>query len=238
MRLLARFHIWLSWLIAAPLLLWTISGLVMAAKPVEETRGDSYRKTAQERPLPPGWLAAQLIEGEDRPVEMRTRMQGNSVVTSAIYSDGKIERYFARSGEPVPEIDMAAARTIVAMHIKGGDRIDSVTFYDGKNPPSDLRRAIPVWQVTLADGTHVYVGRESGAIEAIRTRWWRIYDTFRGLHIMDVQTREDSINAVLVAITALTLLMVLLGAPLLFRRHRVSKTAPATAERTHDGAEA
>ena len=36
MRRLARWHIWLGWLIGVPLLLWTFSGLWMVARPIEE----------------------------------------------------------------------------------------------------------------------------------------------------------------------------------------------------------
>ena len=40
---LARWHIWLGWLVGVPLLLWTLSGLVMVARPIEEVRGTSLR---------------------------------------------------------------------------------------------------------------------------------------------------------------------------------------------------
>ena len=35
-----RWHIWLAWFAAIPILLWTISGLVMVARPIEEVRGE------------------------------------------------------------------------------------------------------------------------------------------------------------------------------------------------------
>ncbi len=233
MGVLAKLHIWLGWLIAVPLLIWTISGLVMVARPSEQVRGEDYRKNAQPRPIPAGWLAAQLIEGEDRPVELRTRMQGNSAVTSAIYADGKVERYFARSGEPVPEIDLAAARTIAAMEIKGGDDVTSITAFDAERPPAELRRAIPVWQVVLADGTRVYIGRDSGDIEAVRTGWWRLHDLMWGLHIMDLQGRKDTHHPLLVAFAALAVLMAMIGTVLMFRNRlnpAISPTTPAVAE--------
>ncbi|WP_066552673.1 PepSY domain-containing protein [Croceicoccus bisphenolivorans] len=228
MRILKSIHTWLGWLIAVPLLLWTISGLVMVAKPEAETKGEHYRLNAAARALPPGWLAAQLIEGEDRPVEMRTRMQGNSAVTSAIYSDGKIERYFAKSGEPVPEIDLAAARTIVAMEIAGGDKVDSVRFFEAENTPGDFGRKVPVWQVVLRDGTNVYVGRESGDIEAIRTPWWRTNETFRNLHTL----RGNVGNIKGLAYGLLAVLAILLLTSLTLRRREKSQLkadAPITA---------
>ncbi len=37
---LRRWHVWLGWVIAIPMLLWTLSGLVMVVKPIEEVRGE------------------------------------------------------------------------------------------------------------------------------------------------------------------------------------------------------
>lgn len=221
MRIMARLHSWLGWFLAIPLLFWTVSGLILADRPLDLTSGQELLKNAEARPLPPGWLAAQLIEGEDRPVEMRTRMQGNSVVTSAIYSDGKIERYFARSGEPVPEIDMAAARTIVAMEVTGGDAVQAVTFFDGTTPPDDFGRSAPVWQVVLEDGTHVYVGRESGAIEAVRTPSWRAAHDARAIHTLG----GNGADLRLAAYGVLVLLVIVLLTALAMRRHRSPRVA-------------
>lgn len=205
MRTMARIHILTGALLAVLALAWLASGLLLTARTETETRGDPYVRDPAPRALPPGWLAAQLIEGEDRPIEMRTRMQGNSVVTSAIYADGKVERYFAKSGEPVPEIDMAAARTIVAMDIAGGDKVASVTAFEADRAPAELGRKMPVWRVALQDGTNVYVGRETGAIEAIRTPWWRLHDKARIVHAMGGRaTLAGWLSLALLAIVLLT----------------------------------
>ncbi|HYC95567.1 MAG TPA: hypothetical protein VEB39_07705, partial [Sphingomicrobium sp.] len=37
---LRRWHVWLGWLVGLPFLFWTVSGLVMVAKPIEEVRGE------------------------------------------------------------------------------------------------------------------------------------------------------------------------------------------------------
>ncbi len=42
----ARWHIWLGWLIGVPLVMWTLTGLVMVARPIEEVRGDHLRESA------------------------------------------------------------------------------------------------------------------------------------------------------------------------------------------------
>jgi hypothetical protein len=42
-RNLTRIHLWLGWLIGIPLLFWTISGLWMVARPIEEVRGEQLK---------------------------------------------------------------------------------------------------------------------------------------------------------------------------------------------------
>src|SRR5699024_4402983 len=38
---LRRWHMWLGWLVGLPMLFWTVTGLVMVAKPIEEVRGEA-----------------------------------------------------------------------------------------------------------------------------------------------------------------------------------------------------
>jgi hypothetical protein len=98
--------------------------------------------------------------------------------------------------------------------------VATVKLFDAAHPPLDFRKAVAAWQVTLADGTHVYVGRDSGEIEAIRTPWWQYYDFMWGLHIMDLQTREDTSNPFLWLFGSLALGTSAMGAVLLFRRRK------------------
>ena len=102
----------------------------------------------------------------------------------------------------------------------------STTQYAAADVPFDFRRPLPVWQVALADGTHVYIGTETGQIEAVRTRWWRVFDFMWGLHIMDLQTREDTHHPVLVFFAALAGIGAMFGCILMFRRRRARTSVP------------
>ena len=53
MKRLAKLHIWLGWLVGVPILMWTITGLVMVAKPIEEVRGTICANMFQNAPCPP-----------------------------------------------------------------------------------------------------------------------------------------------------------------------------------------
>src|SRR5687768_13758318 len=59
---LRRWHVWLGWLVGLPFLFWTVSGLVMVAKPIEEVRGEHL--IAEPKPISiAGPLVAPNVEG-------------------------------------------------------------------------------------------------------------------------------------------------------------------------------
>ncbi|MEO7655229.1 MAG: hypothetical protein ABIS23_06045, partial [Sphingomicrobium sp.] len=94
------------------------------------------------------------------------------------------------------------------------------------DPPLDLRQPIAAWQVVMDDGTHFYVDATSGAVVAKRTAWWRFYDLMWGLHIMDLETREDAHNPLLIGFGLASLVMAviaLIQLPLTIRRKRKRK---------------
>lgn len=220
MRRFARWHIWLGWLVAIPLLLWTASGLLMVLRPIDEVRGTTLRL---KRPPQPMRVKLEAGGGDTLLREGRLLNQRGRSILLATYPDGTVARIDLTRGSSshLPPVDEAEARRAVAYAIKGGDRVDSVRFYPANAVPFDFRKPIPVWQVTLLDQTHVYVGRDTGEIEAVRTRWWRAFDFMWGLHIMDPVEREDTSHPLLIVTAALALLSILLGTFLLFRRRKV-----------------
>lgn len=228
MRQLARWHIWLGWLVAVPLLMWTITGLVMASRPIEEVRGEHLRLAASPPPLPPGAsYTVRLPAAPPKPIlQAVMRMDRSEPITQITYDDGSADRLDA-TGALLPPLSEADARAVVAGAIKGGDNAPSARLFGPRDVPVNFRRPIAVWQVMLSDGTHVYVGHRTGSIEAIRTPFWRIFDVMRGLHIMDLRDREDTHHPLLVLFAALALLAVLIGSVLLFRRRKARTSGTA-----------
>lgn len=228
MRRFARWHIWLGWLVGLPVLMWTVTGLVMVLTPIEEVRGNHLRIEAPPVPLPAGAeIAVALPPDANRPVQsVSTRMERGGIVTRIAYADGTSDRFRA-DGRRMDTFSEIEARLLVADEIRGGDRVLSATKFAAEDVPLDFRRPMPVWQVALEDGTHVYVGSETGQIEAVRTRWWRVFDFMWGLHIMDLQTREDTSHPVLILFAMLAVCGSLLGCVLMFRRRRAKRGAAA-----------
>ena len=76
------------------------------------------------------------------------------------------------------------------------------------------------YSARFADGTHVYLDDATGEVLARRTGQWRLYDVMWGLHIMDLQTRDDTHHPILIGFAALATIGALLGCTLLFRRRK------------------
>lgn len=224
MQKFAKWHIWLGWAAAIPLLLWTVSGLVMVAKPMDEVHGDYLRLENHDmpKPVPVAFgdnarkltiMGGQIMVQDGRPVLMTATPEGKPV------------RYALDTPELaiIPPVNEAKARDLAAKNIVGGRDLTSVKLYEDGKAPFDYRGASAVWQLTLKDGSHVYIGRDSGEIEVIRTPYWRLFDFMWGLHIMDPVEREDTHHPVLIISTILALITCIIGTVLLFRRRKAAK---------------
>ena len=208
-----RWHIWLAWVAAIPILLWTISGLVMVVRPIEEVRGEGLlNDPAPIRmlgpPIPP------LISGVAvQSLSLEQRAGGPRWVVRL--PDGKTRLADPRTGLLLPPLSANDARREVEARYAGKAAIQSVSRTAADNPPLELRRSVAAWQVAMTDGVHFYVDASSGQIVATRTGWWRFYDFMWGLHIMDPVTREDTHNPFVILFGIVALTMSVLGTILL-----------------------
>ena len=226
MRTLAKWHIWLGWLVGVPIVMWTATGLFMVSKPIEEVRGNHLRIDQPEVPLV---IEGSALATEDMQLkEMRAVMQDGRAVAILTTLDDITTRVDIATGQRIEPLGAEDARTLAANRIEGGDKVHSVTLFEANEVPFDFRRPLPVWQVALEDGTHVYVGRDTGEIEAVRTSWWRWFDFMWGLHIMDLSEREDTSHPILILFAALALIGSLFGSILMFRRRKARVKAPRT----------
>jgi hypothetical protein len=210
---LRRYHVWLGWLVALPFLFWTVSGLVMVAKPIDEVRGTNLLA-----PLKPIHFADTLVapQIEGLPVIAITlEPRAGGPRWEIDFADGQSRLADPLTGKLMPRLGAADAAREVTYRYTGQARVASTSRVDANSPPLELRKALNGWRVAMSDGTHFYVDGGSGEIIAKRTSWWRIYDFMWGLHIMDLQGREDTNNPWIVSFAVLSLGMVLLALMLL-----------------------
>lgn len=217
-RSLFRLHVWLGWLVAVPLILWTVTGLWMVARPIEEVRGENLR--AKTVPVAAG---GEVAWPDTRGKTMKTlavESRPGGPVWVATFTTGEARRYDLRTGWALPNVTIGEAALLARAAYTGTARVEQATFTPKDRPPIDLRRPRPAWAVRFADGARVYVDAENGAILALRTTQWRLFDLMWGLHIMDPQTREDTSHPLLIGSAVLSLIGVLTGAVLLFARQK------------------
>lgn len=221
MMRLARWHIWLGWIAALPLLIWIVSGLVMVARPIEVVRGTDLR--ADPAPIPQGMaLITPMVDGA--PVErMALVMRLDRPVWVIERADGTVMARDAAKDEALAPVDAALASAIANAALKAPSAIATVRRFAADANPIDLRRERPAWQVRYADGVNVYVDVDSGEVLAVRTKWWRFYDFMWGLHIMDPMGREDTSHPWLWIFGGLALISSLFGTVLLFRRRKAAR---------------
>jgi len=218
---LRRWHIWLGWIVGLPFLAWTVSGLVMVARPIETVRGEDL--IAEAPPLPTGLAPVPPAIGPRPLASLRLEPRPEGAVWLLEYADGGTRLADSATGRLLPPLGPADAARIVESRYTGKARVAAVDRTSAEAPPLDLRRKVSAWRVTMSDGTRFYLDSATGEILAKRTRWWRFYDWMWGLHIMDLETREDAHNPLLIGfgIAALvTTLLALVMLPLTLRRRR------------------
>jgi hypothetical protein len=217
MRRFARLHVWLGWLVGFPILMWTVTGLWMVARPIEEVRGEHLRSA--HAALDPAEIAFPANIGE--PIhEARLVAQPDGPAWIVTAADGRRWRASARYGTATPPVVKDEARRIAEGAYAGEGAFAAATYFPAGEAPAEARSAGAAWRVRFSDGANVYVDDATGEVLALRTGQWRLYDVMWGLHIMDLPTREDTHHPILIVFAALSAIGAALGCVLLFRRRK------------------
>ena len=109
----------------------------------------------------------------------------------------------------VPEVVVGRRGDVCWVTTIGVDAIPAATDVRPTTAP------LPPTGVAFADGARVHIDADTGAVLALRTRQWRLFDLMWGLHIMDLRGRENTSHPVLIASAALALVATVLGLVLL-----------------------
>lgn len=152
--------------------------------------------------------------------------QAGTLVWLVDYADGGKRRADARTGALLPSVSAREAALLARAAFAGKAELAAVTRFSADNAPLELRRPRPSWQARFADDTHIYIDAETGAVLVTRSALWRAFDFMWGLHIMDLQTREDTNHPILIGFAALAVISILIGICLLPLRRAKGRSAP------------
>ncbi|MGB3796427.1 MAG: PepSY domain-containing protein [Alteraurantiacibacter sp.] len=216
MRRFARWHVWLGWLVGLPILMWTVTGLVMVWHPIDYVRGGHLRNT-----LPPLEIQAPVMPRLDGPIQsasLQSHYDGPGWIV--VEESGARYRYSADDGRLYNPVRESDARAIAEAAFAGDAALEALTYFPADAAPIDLRTPVNSWQARFADDTHIYIHSQTGEVLAVRSGWWRVFDFVWGLHIMDLEAREDTSHPILIIFAALGVIGSLLGCALMFRRRK------------------
>lgn len=216
MQRFARWHIWIGWLAGVPLLMWSVTGLVMTLWPLDEVRGDHLRAAQPEVSLD-NIVLPRLYE-PIRSAELIRQADGPAWIVTGI--DGRVWRNSAIDGSRIPPVIEEEARRIAEASYAGPGQIEKITYLPAGEADGGMRGGPPAWEVRYSTGTTLHIHDHTGQVIALHTPRWRVYDFAWGLHIMDLETRKNTHHPILIGFAIIGSLAALLGCILLFRRRK------------------
>jgi ferredoxin len=206
MVFLKKLHKWVGLLIGIQVLLWLLSGLMLSLINPEKVSGAKWAQPSSQTPqtIPDG----KLLE----PHELTVNQLNGALSISLEVSRGQMV-YRIRRSESTSLInasngsaivtDEHEARILAQQDFTGNGEITSIK--NGTAPGMETRDSTGVyWRVNFSDKarTSIYVYASTGDILERRNSYWRVFDFFWMLHIMDYSGHED-INNTLIIIVAL-----------------------------------
>ncbi len=223
-RVALSLHNWMGLLVGIQIVFWFVGGLVMTVLPLDLVRGE--RSMAEQAPASATLEQVALLGSRQELNSVRSitaRQVAGIPVLQVTDLKAKTLIYHAETAALLSPIDAGLAAKVAlndfSYRVADADVAVLATEWLTEEP-GDFRRTLPVWQVTLddPDGTRLYVSPDTGRVLARRNDYWRVFDFFWMLHIMDYDEREDFNNPLLIVTTITSTLFVLTGIILLYFR--------------------
>ena len=185
-------HKWIGLIIGIQLLLWTLSGAMMAILPMSEVSGGDAREPQEIRLVTAGdrWPAVRQQLGSAPITGVSLRPLLNRPVFEVGAADG-VRLFDASTAKPIAVDARLAGRIATAAYpgtaqVRGTEALRELTL-----PVRE--HELPIWRVDFADekNSSFYVSGTTGELLERRNDTWRLWDFFWMLHIMDYAERTS-----------------------------------------------
>ena len=211
-------HKWIGLIIGIQLLLWTLSGAMMAILPMDEVSGGDARTARDVRFVTrtDGWPAirAQLQGSQVTAISLR-QLQDRPIFELTTAKGVRV--FDAATARPIT-VDASLARNIASSAYPGEARVTRVeALRELTLPVRD--HELPIWRVDFADenNSSYYVSGSTGALLERRNDTWRLWDFFWMLHIMDYAARASFNHPLIWLFGFAAVWLAITGSWLLFR---------------------
>lgn len=225
-------HKWLGLIIGVQLVLWTVSGFYMVVVDLDFIHGDPLVRNLQ----PAMALDRAAIQFGDisrmhpnaTEISLRALPTQSTPVYEITVDDQKL-LIDARSGEQLSPLPKTTVEALARTYYAGKGGLQSALLLQGSPPLEIQTRTLPLWRADFDDWleTSLYIHPDTGTLVTRRHRFWRWFDFFWMLHIMDYEQRTDMNNVLLRVTTVVGLVSVLSGAWLLYFSFKRRRTRAA-----------
>ena len=220
MVFLKKLHKWVGLLIGIQVILWLLSGLMLSLLNPAKVSGEKWAQTGSQAPraiqngpfLEPDELAAEHLEGalsislevrRGQPVYLVRHLSGTTLIN-------------ANDGSAIVTNEHEA-QMLAQQDFTGNGEVISIT--KGVAPDLETRgNTGEYWRVNFSDKAHtsLYISVSTGEILERRNSYWRVFDFFWMLHIMDYPGHEDINNALIITVALIAIWLGISGFILLF----------------------
>jgi uncharacterized iron-regulated membrane protein len=194
-------HKWIGLIVGLQVLIWLATGLYMVVLDLDFIHGDPLVRNMKQAVIVPdrsrvsvAVLRAQYPDATE--IGLRPVM-GTSFFTVTTAQN----RYLIdpQSAQVISPLDEEFARKIAVFHFNGDASIREVSLIVSDPPREIGPRRLPLWRVDFNDrfSTSFYIDPYNGALVTRRHQYWRVFDFFFMLHIMDYDERSDAHNLLL-----------------------------------------
>lgn len=195
---LRKAHRWLGIIAAAQLLIWTASGLFFSITPINDIRGAGLIEQpaafmlGHTQMISPSALARQHPKLSTlRVTDFQIKQRLNTPVY-LVQLEGEWLAFNAETGEQMAPLSEEEAMTVASNNSRLA--VQSAVWIGLAAPGTEYRGGeLPAWRIEMEgpEQANLWIGANSGQINAIRTNKWRLYDFLWSLHIMDYRGREN-----------------------------------------------
>ena len=194
-------HKWFGLIVGLQVLIWLATGLYMVVLDLDFIHGDPLVRNVLQTVTVPGSsrvsvaaLRAQYTDATD--IGLRPVM-GTSFFT--VTTPEKRYLISPQSGQVISPLDEEFASKIAVFHLNGEASIREARLITSDPPREIGPRRLPLWRIDFNDrySTSFYIDSYTGALVTRRHQYWRVFDFFFMLHIMDYDERSDAHNLLL-----------------------------------------
>lgn len=225
-------HKWFGLFIGLQLVLWTVSGFYMVVVDLDFIHGDplvrNLRTPVNIEQTKIGF--AQIAQSHPQATQISLRALPSNPAPVYEVSTGSatilIDAANGRALSPLPE---KMIQELARSYYAGKGTVHSIALLEGTPPLEIQTRALPLWRVDFHDWleTSLYIHPDTGTLVTRRHRFWRWFDFFWMLNIMDYEQRIDMNNVLLRVTTIVSLIGVVSGIWLLYFSFRRRPTRAA-----------